>query len=538
MTPDRLLELYDEFSDAPGAVERLRRFVLDLAMRGMLAEPQSGGKSAQELIAEIEREKKVKCPYPVERGDKPGSLLFSLPANWAWVPALFPCRVISAEGKNVPVKNLLATGPYPVVDQGKTFIRGYWDDPSLVVKVQKSFILFGDHTRETKYIDFDFIVGADGLKIFEPIAVYDKFLYLAMFWLPIESRGYGRHFKILKASWIPLPPLSDQVQIVAKVDELMGLCDELEAAEYARSDTRRLYTKSVLHNSSRFVDFGGNSIGAGSMLIDEINQLSIEKGQFDMLRQFIISAGVSGALSVGLKCDQSAEVLLEETRVKKLQLKQTTADSRIKSARSPSNADYPGDIPAHWAVESFENLFLFIDYRGKTPEKTKSGIPLITAKNVKKGYLSLKPREFIHPSTYPKWMTRGLPQYGDLFFTTEAPLGNVCVNTLVEPFALAQRVICLRPYHEIDSQFFTFVIMSSHMQTYINSESSGMTATGIKSSKLKPLALPVPPLEEQKFISTRILSLLKTCDELEEAVNHRSSTRVALMVTSLAASLK
>ena len=78
-----------------------------------------------------------------------------------------------------------------------------------------------------------------------------------------------------------------------------------------------------------------------------------------------------------------------------------------------------------WVDTTIGQHIRFIDYRGKTPEKTQSGLRLITAKNVKMGYLQETPKEFVAPESYDGWMTRGIPQLGDVLFTTEAPLANV-----------------------------------------------------------------------------------------------------------------
>ncbi len=85
----------------------------------------------------------------------------------------------------------------------------------------------------------------------------------------------------------------------------------------------------------------------------------------------------------------------------------------------------------------------FIDYRGKTPKKTNNGIPLITAKNIKNGYISNEPREYINEATYASWMKRGIPQKEDVLFTTEAPLGNVAQINTGGKIALAQRIITM-----------------------------------------------------------------------------------------------
>src|SRR5690606_29868708 len=135
-------------------------------------------------------------------------------------------------------KEVLTSGAFPVVDQGKVIVRGYCDDPEKVIRVAAPMIVFGDHTRETKLIDFDFVVGADGVKLLQPICVDASYYFLALQWLPMDSRGYGRHFKLLKASALPLPPLAEQHRIVAKVDALMALCDRLEAALTTADTTR------------------------------------------------------------------------------------------------------------------------------------------------------------------------------------------------------------------------------------------------------------------------------------------------------------
>ena len=128
-------------------------------------------------------------------------------------------------------------------------IRGYHNDPKKVIRVKKPIVLFGEHTREVKLIDFDFVVGADGVKLLQPVSIYTLYYFLALRWLPLESRGYGRHFKLLKASFIPLPPLTEQHRIVAKVDELIALCDRLEASLATADDTRRRLLDALLHEA-------------------------------------------------------------------------------------------------------------------------------------------------------------------------------------------------------------------------------------------------------------------------------------------------
>lgn len=158
----------------------------------------------------------------------------------------------------------------------------------------------------------------------------------------------------------------------------------------------------------------------------------------------------------------------------------------------------------------------FIDYRGKTPRKTQSGVPLITAKNIRRGYLSIEPREYISEDDYDRWMTRGIPKRGDVLITTEAPLGYVvCVDWSFK-FALAQRVICLQFDNRVAiGEYASFVLQSTGFQRDLFDESTGSTVTGIKASRLRKMCITFPRLSEQHEIVHRVHALFKTADVLE-----------------------
>ena len=164
-------------------------------------------------------------------------------------------------------------------------------------------------------------------------------------------------------------------------------------------------------------------------------------------------------------------------------------------------------LPDGWQLIPLEDAMdAIIDYRGKTPKKTESGIPLITAKIVKGGYI-LEPFEFIAVDNYDSWMVRGIPQIGDVVLTTEAPLGETAQLTNAN-VALAQRIVTLRGKKGLlDNDYLLCALQSDFVQHQLESRSSGSTVKGIKQSELRKVSLPVPPLDEQQQISRILKSL-------------------------------
>jgi len=163
-----------------------------------------------------------------------------------------------------------------------------------------------------------------------------------------------------------------------------------------------------------------------------------------------------------------------------------------------------------WNESELGKITKFIDYRGKTPTKTSDGIRLITAKNVKFGFLNREPYEYIAEKDYEGWMTRGIPKKGDVLFTTEAPLANVAQLDTDEKVVFAQRLIILQPQEKtIDSEFLKFSLLSRKVQNKIISKGTGATVKGIKASLLKLIPIEYPSLNRQREIC-KVLADIKT----------------------------
>ena len=163
-----------------------------------------------------------------------------------------------------------------------------------------------------------------------------------------------------------------------------------------------------------------------------------------------------------------------------------------------------------------EDICDYVDFRGKTPKKTESGIFLVTAKNIKKGFIDYNSsKEFVSESDYIEIMRRGLPQVGDVLITTEAPCGNVA-QIDKEDIALAQRVIKYRSSNAniLDNTFLKFMLLSKDFQTSLIKLSTGGTVKGIKGSTLHKMKIKIPPIDEQKHI----ISILEKFETLTNSI--------------------
>lgn len=174
--------------------------------------------------------------------------------------------------------------------------------------------------------------------------------------------------------------------------------------------------------------------------------------------------------------------------------------------------DVPFAIPNSWKWRSLEEIFKFIDYRGKTPTKSAEGIRLMTASNIRQGYIDHKRVEFISTEEYASRQSRGISKKGDLLFTTEAPLGNVAIADL-ETYSAGQRVITLQTDSE-NKKLLMYFMLSPYFQKALKDNATGTTAQGIKAARLKKMLLPVPPIEEQSRIVAKVDDLLRQVDAL------------------------
>lgn len=198
-----------------------------------------------------------------------------------------------------------------------------------------------------------------------------------------------------------------------------------------------------------------------------------------------------------------------------------------------------GRIPDTWEVRPLEQwLIRVIDYRGQAPPKHHEGTTLITAKNVRSGTINPVPREYIADSDYVPWMKRGIPEAGDVLFTTEAPLGNAA-PVPAEPIALGQRIVTLCPDKRVlDHGFLLWAVLAPPFQALLHSKATGSTVKGIRQSTLRSLPFAVPPMGEQLMIASLIQSAAERCAAEEVVLGQLIVLKSALMFSLLTGELR
>lgn len=554
------LEAYfDAAFTAPNGVKRLRELILTLAVQGKLTEQCESDEPASELLKKIAAEKKKlekegkikkqKPLPPVGDDEKP----YALPKGWEWV-RLGDVGEVNPRNK---VEDTLEAAfiPMAAIDAGYNNKHGFEIKNWVEIKNGFTHLAEGDiglakitpcfENRKScifSGLPNSFGAGTTELHIFRDCCsafVAQFVLYYLKSPKYIQSgvaymtgtAGQQRVPTTFFAGFpVPLPPLAEQQRIVERVNNLMARCDALEALQKEQEHKRTSAGAAAMHALTMPQESADPAYAFSrnwGFLARHFEQLFTTKQDVAELRKTILQLAVMGKLTEQHESDEPASELLK--RVDTDRKRSAKQDARSKADPQKEICSYDNCFPSHWRHRALADLFLFIDYRGRTPQKLSSGVRLITAKNVKKGYISLEPQEFITKEEYGEWMTRGLPREGDILFTTEAPMGNAAIVNIAEKVALAQRVINFQPYADLCTDFFLIQFLSDSFQKILDSASTGMTAKGIKGATLKLLPVLIPPLAEQQRIVERVNALMTLCDTLEQNIDARAQTQTRLL---------
>ena len=173
-----------------------------------------------------------------------------LPENWCWLKLVESFDNHTDSKKKIKQKDYLVKGKLAVVDQGQELIGGYTNDVEKSYSGALPIVIFGDHTRCIKFVDFPFAQGADGVKVLRPKPFYlPKAFYYALQSVNIPNLGYRRHFPLFNKFSIPLPPLAEQQRIVDRIESLFAKLDEAKEKAQAMVDSFETRKAAILHQA-------------------------------------------------------------------------------------------------------------------------------------------------------------------------------------------------------------------------------------------------------------------------------------------------
>lgn len=516
---------------APNGIKKLRELILELAVRGKLVPQDPNDEPASELLKRIAEQKarlvekgeikKQKPMAAIAEEEKP----YDLPDSWAWVRLPEIYYSVSVSGNKLLSSQISEEGIFPVVDQGKKFVSGFTDDESLLIRLPSPVVVFGDHTTERKYVDFDFVAGADGVKILRPVLLDEKFFWWHLVGLKLEGRGYARHFKVLNDAFFALPPKGEQSRIVAKVDELMALCDRLEAQQADAESAHAQLVQALLDNLTQASD--ANDFATNwQRLAEHFHTLFTTEPSIDALKQTLLQLAVMGKLVPQVPSDEPASELLKRIAEEKARL---VADGKIKKQKPLGEiavSDIPFDVPDNWAWSRIGEIALNTEYG--LSEKTfdlQDGVPVLKMGDIQEGKVLLGGQMAVSKST------EGLPELylepEDLLYnrTNSAELVGKTGIFLGQAgkYSFASYLIRIRCLKELFSPLYLNTSMNApgFRETQINPHLKQQCGqANVNGTIMKNMLVSVPPLAEQHRIVAKVDELMALCDQLKARLNH------------------
>lgn len=570
MNPERLLAHYEKIADAPDAVARLRRFVLDLAVRGKLVPQDANDEPASELLRAISAKRRKMAESGLVRPakalpEKSGTeVLFDLPVRWAWTNANHLWDFENGDrSKNYPSKDQLVAEGVPFINAGHlegglvsmkdmNFIS--WEKfrqlgGGKVRRGDQLYCLRGSLGKHAIYLHDGDAAIASSLVILRPIEP-ETVPYLSKYLDSDIARTMLKRFDNgtaqpnlssanLRRYEVPLPPLAEQRRIVAKVDELMGLCDRLEAAQAGREATRdRLSAASLARlNAPDAETFQADARFA----LDALPALTTRPDQIKRLRQTILNFAVRGKLVPQDPSDEPASELLKRIAKEKARLVKA-GEIKVRSISSRDRQEpIVFDTPIGWSLTELGEVALKItDGAHKTPTYVERGVPFVSVKDFSAGSLDLSSTRFIPEHEHKLLYQRCDPRRGDILLGRIGTLGKaVLVDTDIE-FSLFVSVGLIRFDHRFTNpDFFRLLLNSPFVEAEFDRiKIGGGTHTNkLNLGDLYTVALPLPPLAEQHRIVAKVDALMALCDRLEASLTATAATRRHLLDALLAEAL-
>jgi type I restriction enzyme S subunit len=554
MNAERLLVHYERIAEAPDAVGRLRRFILDLAVRGKLVAQDPEDEPASELLKRVvqERERLVKG-REVRRSRVENPVMidapFDLPPSWAWA-ALGTLFSYDAGTKREPGKLdpsfwLLELEDIEK-DTGRVLARltvAERDSQSTKSEFRPGDILYG---KLRPYLNKVTVANERGYSTTEIVALR-PFASLCSQYCALAFRrpdfvdyvtrlGQGTKMPRLRtedavAAAFPLPPLAEQHRIVDKVDELMALCDRLDAARVEREVSRdRLATASFARLNAPDPDTFADD---ARFALDALPALAARPDQIKELRRTIMNLAVRGELVLQDPGDEAAAALVGRIHAAASNLPpkagRRTAGSKHDRDSAP---DRPIRVPRSWSWLTAEQLAQagnVITYGILKPVWTSEGVPTVRVTEMKTGTIDVAALPKCDPSRADQF-TRTTLSEGDLLISKDGTIGKTAfVPAELEGGNITQHMLRFAITPEVNRQFVRLIIDSPPYQAWMAGETKGVALQGVNVGDFRRMPIPIPPLAEQDRIVAKVDELMALCDQLEASLGAADTTRRRLL---------
>jgi type I restriction enzyme S subunit len=502
MNEELVIAQFDRISSAPDAIPRMRRFILELAVRGRLVEQDAREEQSpelRELLAQGHIGTVTQLPRNWVRG-KVGRLL-----NFQY-------------GKALPENALRETGPVSVF--GSNGVAGYaldflTENPAIIIgrKGSAGALNLSNGPSWTKDVAY----------FVEPPAFFDiKYLYFALQTLDLDRLGKGVKPGLSRGDayqlTLSVPPFVEQSRIVVKIEELFALCDRLEAAR-AERDKRlnHLTTASHYHLNN-----GAGTKAArehASFYINNLPIITTRPEQIPALREAILNLAVRGHIILQDENDEPVSTLLEGIRLEQQRLITAGVIPKPKVRPSDAGVELAFDPPKSWKSITFGQLCNIVTSgsRGWAEYYAESGPKFIRAQNIRFGKLRLDDLACVTPPKKSEG-TRTQVSRGDLLVViTGAGVTNPALLDIELGEAyVSQHVALITPTDTNLSSWLLLCLMAPMGgRAELVKRAYGAGKPGLNLDNIRSLPIPLPPLEEQRRIVTKLAELMTICDRLE-----------------------
>jgi type I restriction enzyme S subunit len=537
MNAERLLAQFERISEAPDAIARLRRFILDLAVRGKLVEQDPEDEPAEELLKRIavekvrlvkEREiKRGKVLPPIEE-DK---LSFDLPSAWAFTRLgdlihlvsgqhLQPHEYTENSWDGLPY----ITGPSDFADEGLRISRFALVRKAVAKKGQLLLTVKGSGVGKATTCNLPEVAISRQIMALMAIGWDDRFLILIAHRLAVQLRNAARSLipgisrEDVEEFAFPLPPLAEQHRIVAKVDELMALCDQLEAARQQREHGRERLVDATLQRLNQPAEDPASFRNDASFALQVLPSLTTTPAQIKQLRQTILNLAVRGKLVEQDPEDEPVEGYL-----------------KLIKAQPIDQGDF--GTPCQWAWVSVGEVSS--SRLGKMLDKAKNkGTERPYLRNINVRWLDFDLSDLLEMRFEESELSEYELKKGDVLICEGGEPGRAAVwDDRVRGVYFQKAIHRVRFDECVDPFFFVHVLWCSALDERLSRYFTGTGISHFTGKSLKGYLFPLPPLAEQHRIVAKVDELMALCDQLEQQLSQADQQRRRLLEAVLAEAL-